>query len=63
MLWVHKKCSGIKRPIPPDPNVLDVWAQQIDVRPMEVVRIGEDRLEVIPEFCYLGGGMAVGSRP
>ena len=63
MLWVHKKCSGMKGPIPPDPNVLDVWAQPIDGRPMEVVRIGEDRLEVIPEFCYLGGGTAVGPPP
>ena len=44
-------------------HVLDVWTQPIDRRPMEVVRIGEDRLEVIPEFCYLGGGTAVGPPP
>ena len=29
---------------------------------MEVVRISEERLEVVPEFCYLGDMLSAGGR-
>ena len=49
--WVHKKCSGIKGPLRPDPEFRCArclgTARAIDEREVSEV-------EVVPEFCYLG---------
>ena len=56
--WVHKKCSGIKGPLRPDPEFRCArclgTARAIDEREVLEVEVGNEKLEVIPEFCYLG---------
>ena len=57
-LWVHKKCSGITGPLRDDPEYrcarCQGTARQIDGRPLTEVWLGGDKLDVVPEFCYLG---------
>ena len=55
--WVHKKCSGIKGPLRPDP---DGTARAIDEREVSEVEVGNEKLEVVPEFCYLGDMLSAG---
>ena len=56
--WVNKKCSGIKGPLRPDPEFRCArclgTAQAIDEREVSEVEVGNEKLEVVPEFCYLG---------
>ena len=63
---VHKKCSGIKGPLTLNLNFrctrcLGI-ARPVDGRLVKEVLIGDEKLEVVPEFCYLidmlsaGGG-------
>ena len=56
-LWVHKKCSGLKR-LTKDPDYrctrCQVTARPLDGRPQEEVQVGPDKLEVVASFCYLG---------
>ena len=56
-MWVHKKCSGLKRLVAdPDyrcPRCVGT-ARPIDGRPQETVLVGTDSLEVVGSFCYLG---------
>ena len=62
--WVHKKCSGIKGPLRPDPEFR--WARclgtarAIDEREVSEVEVGNEKLEVVPEFCYLGDMLSAG---
>ena len=62
--WVHKKCSGIKGPLRPDPEFRctrclgTAWA--IDEREVSEVEVGNKKLEVVPEFCYLGDMLSAG---
>ena len=62
--WVHKKCSGIKGPLRPDPEFRCArclgtpWA--IDEREVSEVEVGNEKLEVVPEFCYLGDMLSAG---
>ena len=55
---VHKKCSGIKGPLRPDSEFMcalclgTAWA--IDGRQFSEVEVGNEKLEVVPEFCHLG---------
>ena len=55
--WVHKKCSGRKR-VTDDPNFRCArclgTARPIDGRPFTEYQLGDDKLEVVPCFCYLG---------
>ena len=55
--WVHKKCSGLKR-LTEDPAYrctrCQGTARPIDGRPQNEVEVGNDKLEVVPFFCYLG---------
>ena len=60
-LWVHKKCSGLKR-LTKDPDYrcthCQGTARPLDGRPQREVQVGPDKLEVVASFCYLGlGGM------
>ena len=56
--WVHKKCSGIKGPLTSDLNFRCArclgTARPVDGRLVKEVMIGDEKLEVVPEFCYLG---------
>ena len=62
--WVHKKCSGIKGPLHPDPEFR--WARclgtarVIDEREVSEVEVGNEKLEAVPEFCYLGDMLSAG---
>ena len=62
--WVHKKCSVIKGPLRPDPDFRcaqclgTAWA--IDEREVSEVEVGNDKLEVVPEFCFLGDMLSAG---
>ena len=56
-LWVHKKCSGLKR-LTMDPDYRCTrckgTACPLDGRPQREVQVGCDKLEVVASFCYLG---------
>jgi hypothetical protein len=47
--WVHKKCSGTKGPLRPDPQFRCArclgTARQIDGRPIKEIEVGEEKLE------------------
>ena len=62
--WVHKKCSGIKGPLRPDPEFRCArclgTARAIDEREVSEVEVGNEKLEVVPEFCYLGDMLSAG---
>ena len=62
--WVHKKCSGIKGPLTSDLNFRCArclgTARPVDGRLVKEVMIGEEKLEVVPEFCYLGDMLSAG---
>ena len=62
--WVHKKCSGIKGPLRPDPEFRCArclgTARAIDEREVSGVEVGNEKLEVVPEFCYLGDMLSAG---
>ena len=62
--WVHKKCSGIKGPLHPDPEFRCArclgTARAIDEREVSEVEVGNEKLEVVPEFCYLGDMLSAG---
>ena len=62
--WVHKKCSGIKGALTPDPLYTcprcKGTARPVDGRPAKEVTVGEHKLEVVHEFCYLGDMLSSG---
>ena len=62
--WVHKKCSGLSGPLRPDPNYTcprcSGFARPIDGRPLQEISLGEDKLEVVADFCYLGDVISAG---
>ena len=61
--WVHKKYSGIKGCLQPDSEFRCArclgTAQAIDERLLEF-EVGNKKLEVVPEFCYLGNILSPG---
>ena len=62
--WVHKKCSGIKGPLISDLNFrcahcLDT-ARSVDGRLVKEVMIGDEKLEVVTKFYYLGDMLSAG---
>ena len=66
LCWIHKKCSGIKGPLRPDPDFRCArclgTAWPIDGRTVKEVKFDDEKLEAVPEFyelaavtcCYLG---------
>ncbi|MES9950323.1 MAG: reverse transcriptase domain-containing protein, partial [Candidatus Thiodiazotropha sp.] len=62
--WVHKKCSGIRGSLRPDPEFRCArclgTARPIDGRTETEVTVGNEKLEVVPEFCYLGDMLSAG---
>ena len=62
-LWVHKKCSGLRRLTPnSDYRCARCMgnAHPIDSRPQNEVQVGPDKLEVVASFCYLGDMLSAG---
>ena len=57
---VHKKCSGIKGRLQPDSEFSLGTARAIDERQSLEVEVGNEKLEVVPEFCYLGDMLSAG---
>ena len=60
--WVHKKCSGVKGRFVDIPDFkchrcLGL-ARPIDGRPVERVSLGDQKLEVVKSFAYLGDGIS-----
>ena len=61
--WVHKKCSGIKgRTTESEFTCARCLgtARAIDGRQSLEVEVGNEKLEVVPEFCYLGDILSAG---
>ena len=62
--WVYKKCSGIKGPLHPDPEFRRArclgTARAIYEREVSEVEVGNEKLEVLPEFCYQGDMLSAG---
>ena len=62
--WVHKKCSGIKGRLPPESDFRCArclgTARAIDERQSLEVEVGNEKLKVVPEFCYLGDMLSAG---
>ena len=56
-LWVHKRCSGLPGALKEDPKYrcsrCQGTARRIDGRPITELQLGKDKLDVVPEFCYL----------
>ena len=62
--WVHKKCSGIKGRLLRESEFTCArclgTARAIDGRHSLEVEVGNEKLEVVPEFCYLGDMLSAG---
>ena len=62
--WVHKKSSGIKGRLLPESEFTCArclgTARAIDGRQSLEVEVGNKKLEVVPEFCYLGDMLSAG---
>ena len=62
--WLHKNCSGIKGPLRPESEFRCArWlgtAQTIDGMQFIEVEVGNEKTEVVPEFCYLGDMLFAG---
>ena len=62
LCWIHKKSNGIKGPLRPNPDFRCArclgTSRHIDGRTVKGVKVDEEKLEAISEFCYLcaGGG-------
>ena len=60
---MHKKCSGIKGRITESEFICARClgtARAIDGRQSLEVEVGNEKLEVVPEFCYLGDMLSAG---
>ena len=62
--WVHKKCSGIKGPLRPNPEFRCAQclgtARAIDEREVSEAEVGNEKLVVVPGFCYLEDMLSAG---
>ena len=62
--WVHKKCSGIKGRMLRESEFTCARClgtkRAIDGRHSLEVEVGNEKLEVVPEFCYLGDMLSAG---
>ena len=56
----HKKCNGIKGPFHPNPDFRCArclgTARHTDGRTVKGVKVDEEKLEAVPEFCNLSAG-------
>ena len=64
LCWIHKKCSGIKGPLRPDPDFRCArclgTARPIDGRTVRLRLMMKKKLEAVPEFCYLRDMLCAG---
>ena len=64
LCWIHKKCSGIKGPLRPDPDFRCARclgkAWPIDGQTVKEVMVDDEKMEALPEFCYLGDMLYAG---
>ena len=62
--WVHKKYSGIKGRLLPESEFRCArclgTARAIDEKESLKVEVGNEKHEVVPEFCYLGDMLSAG---
>ena len=62
--WVHKKCNGIKGSLRRDPDYSCAGclgkARPIDGRLVKEVLVDGEKVEAVPEFCYLGYMLSAG---
>ena len=62
--WVHKNCSGIKGHLLPESEFTCArclgTARAIYGRQSLEVEVGNEKLKVVPEFCYLGDMLSAG---
>ena len=62
--WAHHKCSGIRGRLIEDPSFRCGRclgsARPIDARPATEFRIGEEVVDVVDNFCYLGDTLCAG---
>ena len=60
LCWIHKKCNVIKGPLRPNPDFRCaqslVTARPIHGRIVKGVKVDEEKLEAVSEFCYLSAG-------
>ena len=60
LCWIHKKCKGIKSHMRPNPDFRCArclgTAQPIDGRTVKGVKVDEEKLEAVSQFCYLSAG-------
>jgi len=63
-LWVHKKCSGIKGKLTPDPPYKCKrcmgLCRPVDGRPVKQVSLVDSKLDVVESFRYLGDELCPG---
>ena len=64
--WIHKKYNGIKGFLNSDLNFRCAHclgtARPVDWKLEKEVMIRDEKLEVVPEFCYLGDMLSAGGR-
>ena len=61
--WIHKNCSGIPSRLKSDASFMCKRIGQDrprDGRLMTEVTLGQEKLEVVPSFCYLGDCLSSG---
>ena len=62
--WIHKKCSGIKGSLRRGPDFSCATclgkARPIDGRLVKEVLVDGEKVESVPEFCYLGDMLSAG---
>ena len=62
--WIHKKCSGIKGPLGRGPDFSCAGClgkvRPIDGRLVKEVLVDEEKVEAVPELCYLGDMFSAG---
>ena len=58
MSWIHKKCSGIKGSLRRHPDFICAGflgkARPKDGMLVKEVLVDDEKVEAVPEFCYLG---------
>ena len=64
LYWIHKKCSGIKGPLHPDPDFRCTRclgkALTIDGRTVKELKVEDEKQKAGPEFCYLEDMLSAG---
>ena len=64
LCWIHKKCSGIKGPLRPDPDFRCARclgkARPVDGRTVKEVKVHDEKLEAVPEFYFLEDMLSAG---